>query len=85
MSTVTIRLDEETNARLKRRLARSGEILSEFIREAVTRHLDEKPRLETRLAALQRALETMSDTREVDLSTTYKNRIREKLIAKHRR
>jgi hypothetical protein len=45
----------------------------------------EKPRLETRLTSLQRALEKMSDTREVDLSTTYKKRIREKLIAKHRR
>ncbi len=85
MSTVTIRLDEETDARLKRRLARSGETLSEFIREAVSRHLDEKPRLETRLASLQRVLENMSDTGEVDLSTTYKQRIREKLIAKHRR
>jgi hypothetical protein len=85
MSTVTIRLDEETDARLKRRLARSGETLSEFIREAVTRRLDEKPRLETRLASLERALENMSDTHEIDLSTTYKKRIREKLIAKHRR
>jgi Arc/MetJ-type ribon-helix-helix transcriptional regulator len=85
MPTVTIRLDEETDARLKRRLARSGETLSEFIREAVTRYLDENPRLETRLASLQRVLEKMSDTGEVDLSTTYKNRIREKLIAKHRR
>ena len=85
MPTVTIRLDEETDARLKRRLARSGATLSEFIREAVTRYLDENPRLETRLASLQRVLEKMSDTGEVDLSTTYKNRIREKLIAKHRR
>jgi Arc/MetJ-type ribon-helix-helix transcriptional regulator len=85
MPTVTIRLDEETDARLKRRLARSGETLSEFIRKAVTRHLDEKPRLETRLASLQRALDTMSVTRDVDLSTAYKKRIREKLLAKHRR
>ena len=85
MSTVTIRLDEETDARLKRRLARSGETLSEFIREAVTRRLDEKPRLETRLASLQRALEKMSDTGQFDFSTTYKKRIRENLIAKHRR
>jgi hypothetical protein len=42
------------------------------------------PRLETRLASLERALENMSDTREVDLSVTYKKRIREKLIAKQR-
>jgi Arc/MetJ-type ribon-helix-helix transcriptional regulator len=85
MPTVTIRLDEETDARLKRRLARSGETLSEFIREAVARHLDAKPRLETRLASLQAALAKMNDTGEVDLSTTSKKRMRETLIAKHRR
>ncbi len=85
MPTVTIRLDEETDARLKRRLARSGETMSEFIREAVTKHLDAKPRVETRLASLTRALDDMSDTGETDLSATYKSRIREKLVAKHRR
>jgi Arc/MetJ-type ribon-helix-helix transcriptional regulator len=85
MSTITIRLDKETDARLKRRLACSGETLSEFIRQAITRHLDEKPRLETRLASLQSTLEKLSDTREVDLSITYKKRNREKLVAKHRR
>jgi hypothetical protein len=85
MSTVTFRLDKETDARLKRRLARSGETLSEFIRAAVTRQLDEKPRIETRLASLERTLQKLSDPREVDLSTTYKKRIKEKLIAKHRR
>lgn len=85
MPTVTIRLDEQTDARLKRRLARSGETLSEFIREAVTKHLDAKPRVETRVAALRSVLETISDTGETDLSATYKARIREKLGAKHRR
>ena len=85
MPTVTIRLDEQTDARLKRRLARSGETLSEFIREAVTKHLDAKPRTETRLASLQRALEKVSDTGETDLSSTYKIRLREKLLAKHSR
>ena len=85
MSTVTIRLDAKTDARLKRRLARSGETLSEFIRAAVNRHLDETPRPETRLASLQRTLATLSGTTEVDLSTTYKRRQRERLVAKHRR
>ena len=85
MPTVTIRLDEDTGARLKRRLARSGETLSEFIREAVAKHLDAKPRVETRVGALTRALEAISDTGETDLSVTYKARIREKLGAKHRR
>ena len=85
MPTVTIRLDEETDARLKRRLARSGETLSGFIREAVTKHLDTKPRVETRLASLTRVLEKVTDTGETDLSTTYKTRIQERLLAKHRR
>ena len=85
MATVTIRLDDETDARLKRRLARSGETMSEFIREAVTKHLDAKPRVETRLASLTRVLDKVSATGETDLSATYKTRIREKLVAKHRR
>jgi predicted DNA-binding protein len=84
MPAVTIRLDEETDARLKRRLARSGETLSEFIREAVAKHLDAKPRVETRLASLVRVLEKVNDTGETDLSTTYKARIRERFLAKHR-
>jgi Arc/MetJ-type ribon-helix-helix transcriptional regulator len=85
MPTVTVRLDEETDARLKRRLARSGETLSEFIREAVAKHLDAKPRVETRLASLDRILEQIDDPGDTDLSTTYKARIKEKLLAKHRR
>ena len=85
MPTVTIRLDDETDARLKRRLARSGETLSAFIREAVTKHLDAKPRVETRLASLKRVLENVVDTGETDSSTTYKARVREKALAKHRR
>ena len=85
MPTVTIRLDAETDARLKRRLARSGGTLSEFIREAVTRHLDSKPRDETRSASLTRVLEEIGDAGETDLSTTYKKRIQESLIARHRR
>lgn len=85
MPTVTIRLDDETNARLKRRLARSGETLSEFIREAVARHLEAKPRAQTRLEALERVLERSDVTGETDLSTTYKARIQERLRAKHRR
>jgi len=84
MPTVTIRLDDETDARLKRRLARSGETLSQFIREAVANHLDAKPQPETRLSALKRMLETVSDDGETDLSATYKTRIREKLLARHR-
>jgi predicted transcriptional regulator len=83
--TVTIRIDDELDARLKRRLARGGQTLSAFIREAIARHLEAQPRDETRLASLQRILELVGDTGETNLSTTYKSRIRRTLIAKHRR
>ena len=85
MPTVTIRLDDETDARLRRRLARSGETLSDFIRQAVAKHLDAQARVEPRLSSLDRMLEGVIDTGETDLSTTYKARIRERLLAKHRR
>ena len=85
MPTVTIRLPDETDRRLKRRLARSGETLSEFVREAVARHLESVPPAESRLASLDRALGRIATSDEDDLSTTYKDRIRERLLARHRR
>jgi Arc/MetJ-type ribon-helix-helix transcriptional regulator len=85
MPTVTIRIDEETDARLKHRLARSGETLSEFVREALARHLDAQPRIESRLTSLTRALADVRDTGETDASTTYKARIQERLRGKHHR
>jgi Arc/MetJ-type ribon-helix-helix transcriptional regulator len=85
MSTITIRLDQETDDKLKRQLARSGETLSEFVREAVTKHLESKPPIERRSASLARVLDKIGDTGETDLSTTYKARRREMLRAKHRR
>ena len=85
MPTVTIRLDQETDARLKRRLARSGETLSDVIRAAVVSYLDATPRVEPRLQSLTRALARIHDAGETDLSTTYKARIKEQLRAKHSR
>ena len=85
MPTVTIRLDEETDERLKRHLARKGETLSSFIRAAVVKELDATPRAETRTASLARVLATVTDSGETDLSATYKARIQEALLARHRR
>lgn len=85
MPTITIRLDGKTDLRLKRRLARSGETLSEFVREAITSRLDAAPPVETRLASLERVLEKIEPDDATDLSTTYKARIRERLDARHRR
>jgi len=84
MPTVTFRLDESTDARLKRQLAHSGKTLSDFIREALAKHLDAVPTSETRLGSLKRVLEAMGDDSRTDLSTTYKTRLRKKLEARRR-
>ena len=85
MPTITVRLDDETDARLKRRLERSGESLSDFVRAAVDSRLASKPIGETPYEAWKRLVVDCVDTGESDLSVTYKERIREKLRAKHRR
>ena len=43
MPTITVRLDDETDTRLKRRLVRSGESLSELVRAAVVNQLAAGP------------------------------------------
>lgn len=85
MPTITIRLDDETSARLKRHLAASGETLSDFVRDALSRQLEEKPRARSRLAALDAVLDQIEDTGETELSQTYRTRRRELALAKHRR
>ena len=85
MGTITVRLDDETDARLKRRLERSGETLSEFVRAAVDSRLAASPAVETPYEAWKRLVVDCVDTGESDLSVTYKARIKEKLRAKHRR
>lgn len=85
MPTITIRLDEETDARLKRRLERSGQTLSDFVRTAVVNELSAGPDLETPYAAWLRLGAPCAGSREADRSVTYKARIKEKLRAKHRR
>jgi plasmid stability protein len=85
MPTITIRLDDETDARLKRRLARSGESLSEFVRSAVVRQLAAaSPAPETPFAAWKRLAGDCGGSGDTDRSTSYKARIKEKLRAKHR-
>lgn len=85
MPTITIRLDEETDARLKRRLAHSGQSLSDFVRAAVVAQLAAGPQYETPYDAWARLVEGCPGSGETDRSVTYKARIREKLRAKHRR
>jgi hypothetical protein len=85
MPTITIRLDDETDARLKRRLARSGESLSEFVRAAIVRQLAAGPEIETPYQAWARLVRNCAGSGDADRSVTYKTRIKEKLRAKHRR
>ena len=85
MPTITIRLDEETDARLRRRLAHSGGSLSEFVRAAVVSQLAASPEGETPYDAWVRLSQDCVGSGETDLSATYKVRIKEKLRAKHRR
>lgn len=85
MPTITVRLDDDTDVRLKRRLARSGETLSEFVRSAVVKQLGDDPAKEDAFEAWLRLSKDLVGSGETDLSTTYKARIKEKLLAKHRR
>ncbi len=85
MPTITIRLDDEIDARLKRRLSHSGETLSEFVRTAVAERLAAVPVDETPYDAWARLVEGCAGSGDKDRSVTYKARIKEKLRAKHRR
>ncbi len=85
MPTITVRLDDEIDGRLKRRLEQSGETLSEFVRSAVVEKLADSPSKEDPYEAWLRLSKDLVPSGETDLSTTYKARIKEKLRAKHRR
>lgn len=84
MPTITIRLDDETDARLKRRLAHTGASLSDFVRAAVITQLGASPDLETPYEAWVRLSQDCIGSGDTDRSTTYKARIKEKVRAKHR-
>ncbi len=85
MPTITIRLDDETNARLKSRLERSGESVSDFVRTAVVNHLAAVPAQESPYDAWARLVQDCAGSGESDRSQSYKARIKDKLRAKHRR
>ena len=57
MPTITIRIDDETDARLKRRLGHSGESLSEFVRAAIVNQLAARHEMETPYEAWKRLVE----------------------------
>lgn len=71
MPTITIRLDEETDARLKRRLEQSGQSLSEFVRAAVVTQLASAPLHETPYDAWQRLVQGCAGSGDANRSVTY--------------
>lgn len=84
MPTITIRLDEETDARLKRCLAHTETSLSDFVRTAVIKQLGASPEAETPYEAWVRLSGDCVGSGETERSATYKARIKEKVRAKHR-
>ncbi|MEQ1697068.1 MAG: hypothetical protein ABL901_14630 [Hyphomicrobiaceae bacterium] len=85
MPTITIRLDDETDARLKRQLERSAETISDFVRTAVVNQLAAVPAQESPYEAWSRLVQDCTGSGESDRSQTYMARIKDKLRAKHRR
>ena len=85
MPTISIRLDQRTDAQLRRRLARSGGSLTEFVRAAIAKRLATRLIHETPYHAWSRLVPDAAGRGETDRSTTYKARIKDKLRAKHRR
>lgn len=85
MPTITIRLDDETDARLRRRLERNGESVSDFVRAAIVSRLGEAGAQDTPYEAWLRIAGDVGGSGETDRSTTYKARVKERVRAKHRR
>lgn len=82
--TISIRLDQETEAALRRRLAGEGMPVSEFIREAIREKLARGPD-EASPYAIGESLFGRYSSGETDRSQRRKELLRERLHAKHRR
>lgn len=92
--TITVRLPDEIEAKLRERLGKDDLVLTEFVRQAITEKLeksspqpDSKPEPATALPSTrdkgQNPFGRYSSGRE-DLSENYEEILREKLRAKHR-
>lgn len=82
--TISVRLDPDTESRLRRRLEADGVPMSEFVREAIREKLARKQR-ETTPYALGEDLFGRYASSDTDRSVRRKELIRERLHAKHRR
>jgi hypothetical protein len=82
--TVSVRLDEETEERLRRLLAQSGGSLSAFVRAAIIEKLEREGKKPTPYELGKHLFGRYASGRS-DLSTNGEEILREKLRAKRRR
>jgi predicted transcriptional regulator len=83
--SITIRLDDDVEQRLKRHIATTGQSASSFVRAAVDDKLRSLSSTETPYEAWQRLSSDIAGSGDTDRSTTYKSRVKERLLPKHRR
>ena len=82
--TLSIRIDEQTKARLRRRLSQEGGSLSEFVRAAILEKLEREASKPTPYE-LGKHLFGRFKSGKRDLALNHKKYYREKMRAKHRR
>ena len=82
--TLSIRIDEQTKARLRRRLAENGGSLSEFVRAAILEKLEREASKPTPYE-LGKHLFGRFKSGKGDLALNHKKYYRERMRAKHRR
>ncbi len=81
---ISVRLDEETEARLRRLLTQEGESLSDFVRAAVVEKLEREANKPTPYE-LGKHLFGRFKSGKGDLALNHKKYFKEKMLAKHRR
>jgi len=82
--TVTVRLDEETEAKLRRLLEQNGGSLSAFVRAAIAEKLEREVKKPTPYE-LGKHLFGRYGSGLGDLASNHKKHFKEKMRAKHRR
>jgi len=82
--TLSIRIDEQTKARLRRRLSQEGGSLSDFVRAAIMEKLEREASKPTPYE-LGKHLFGRFKSGKRDLALNHKKYYREKMRAKHRR
>jgi Arc/MetJ-type ribon-helix-helix transcriptional regulator len=82
--SITVKLGEELEIKLRRRIARGDMTLSEFVRGAVAQRLEREPPARTAYELGKHVFGKYSSGKD-DLARNHKKYLREKLRAKHGR